>query len=194
MDRYIPVEVKEFFGLNSKTAKSKLALGFSPDVATFHDIDLSTPGIAKTRGGRVAINSNTLSYTPNRILDAFNPTTNVHRIFVSGGTKVDLMRLDTGAVTNLATGLTSDLTHDMLNFGEQLFFSNGTDDGKIYDWSSTRKWGITKPASAATYAADSGTGITGTYLYRYTYVNSTSGHESSASPASASHNVTNKTI
>jgi hypothetical protein len=57
-----------------------------------------------------------------------------------------------------------------------------------------RNWGIVKPAAKNTYAADSGTGITGDYRYKYTYVNSDSGHESSASPASDVRTVANKTI
>lgn len=48
-----PVEIKEYYGLNTKQSKARLVLGFSADM---HDIDLSSPGIAKTRGGCLTIN------------------------------------------------------------------------------------------------------------------------------------------
>lgn len=53
----VPVEISEFYGLNTKQSKAKMAPGFSSDL---HDIDLSQPGIAKVRGGASILNA----YTP----------------------------------------------------------------------------------------------------------------------------------
>lgn len=188
-----PLEIKEYFGLNTKTSRAKLYPGFSPDVDSFYNIDLSTPGVAKPRGGSVAINSAALSYSPSRIHDGFRPANGEHKLFVSGGTVVTLMDHD-GTNSDIGTGFTDGEVFDFLNFLNYVFYSNGVDEPKCYDWTSERKWGITGPVSANTFAADSGTGLTGDYYYRFTYYNSTSGHESTASPLSAKHTVTNKTI
>lgn len=188
-----PLQIVEFLGLNTKQSRAKLYPGFSPDTDTFHDIDLSTPGVAKVRGGFDAINASPLAYTPTRIHDGFRPSNGEHKLFISGGTVVTVMDHD-GTNSNIGTGFTDGEVFDYLNFLNYVFYSNGVDEPKCYDWTSQRKWGITAPAAANTFAADSGTGLTGDYYYRFTYYNSTSGHESSASPLSAKHTVANKTI
>lgn len=47
------IEINEYFGLNTKQSRAKLALGFSSEL---HDIDLSDPGVAQTRGGQDTLN------------------------------------------------------------------------------------------------------------------------------------------
>lgn len=195
MEDFTPLEINSFLGLNSKKSKSKLEPGFSSSSDTFFNIDLSTPGVAKTRAGNTVVQ--TLGYSINRIVEWFVPYVNQRYIISSGGTKVSVLDQNY-SIVNEDTGFTAGETFDFLNYGDELFYSNGVDTPRIASIISSspafRKWGITKPSSANTFAADSGTGLTGTYLYKYTYVNSVSGHESSASPASASHVVANKTI
>lgn len=83
-----------------------------------------------------------------------------------------------------------------------LFFGNGV-DMRAYDatntWggAQTRNWGITRPSAVAAVGT-TGTGISsyaGGWYYRYTFCNSLTGHESSASELSACTGiVANKTI
>jgi hypothetical protein len=194
-DDFIPLEINTFFGLISKQSKAKLPLGASSSSDTFHDIDLSKPGQANTRGGSVS--QKNVGYIPKRLWDWYVPANDTHYPISQGGTKVTVLDQSFN-ILNEDTGFTDGSIFDFLNYGDELFYSNETDGNRIASIVSSspafRKWGITKPSSANTFAADSGTGLTGTFLYKYTYVNSTSGHESSASPASASHTVANKTI
>jgi hypothetical protein len=67
------------------------------------------------------------------------------------------------------------------------YMCNGT-DAKKWDGTTVTGWGITAPA-VATSIATVGSGSLSPqsgYRYVYTYKNSTSGHESTASPQSAS--------
>lgn len=59
-----PVEISTYYGLNTKLSRGKLEPGFSPDTDSFHDIDLSQPGVAKTRGGSFSINQSFGEYSP----------------------------------------------------------------------------------------------------------------------------------
>jgi hypothetical protein len=54
-----------------------------------------------------------------------------------------------------------------------------------------RKAGVDAPAASLTSAAGAGTGLTGNYYYKYTYVNA-DGYESNPSPASTVLNLSNK--
>ena len=195
MEDFTPIEINSFLGLNSKKSKAKLEPGFSSSSEKFFNIDLSTPGEAKTRGGSDTVQ--TLGYVIRHIHDWFVAYLNSHYIAIAGGTKVSILDQN-HAILDEDTGFTDGEIFDFLNYGDELFYSNGVDEPRIASIISSapafRKWGITKPSSANTFAADSGTGLTGTYLYKYTYVNSVSGHESTASAASASKTVANKTI
>jgi hypothetical protein len=63
---------------------------------------------------------------------------------------------------------------------------NGT-DAKKWDGTTVTGWGITAPAVATSISTSAGSlSPTSGYRYVYTYKNSTSGHESTASPESAS--------
>lgn len=138
----------------------------------------------------------TLSGTPvvRRIHDWYKPSNDTHTAILHAGTKVYTMN-DAGTTAEIDTGFTDGEIMDFLNYGNQLFYAAGeANHSRIYNGTSARKWGITGPASAPTFAADSGTGITGTFQYKFAYKNSTSGHVSTASSASASHTVANKTI
>lgn len=187
------IEINQYFGLNSKTSKSKLPLGFSQSIDNFHDIDLSTPGVAKVRGGIDTLLTLSGNPTIRRIHDWYRPSNDTHYGIIGAGTKV--YTFDTaGTTAEIDSGLTNDEVLDFINYGNQLFYGNGEDDNRIYNGTSSRKWGITAPASANTFDADSGTGLTGTFSYKYAYVNSSSGHISTASAASADRTVANKTI
>jgi len=71
-----PIEINQFFGLASKPSKAKLPIGFSHSSANFHDIDLSTPGQAKVRGGLDTLATVSGNPTVRRIHDWYKPSTN----------------------------------------------------------------------------------------------------------------------
>lgn len=187
------IEINKFYGINSKTDRSSLPLGFSKGTDSCHDIDFSTPGQAKVRGGIDTLATVSGNPTVRRIHDWYKPSTNAHIAIINAGTKQYSMD-DAGTLTEIDSGFTDGEVMDMLNYRNELFYSNGEDTPKIWNGSTARRWGIVAPASANTFAADSGTGITGDYMYKYAYVNSTSGHISTASEASAVRTVANKTI
>jgi hypothetical protein len=96
---------------------------------------------------------------------------------------------DVGTTTPYALLYTSSGSDpfDFVVSNNMLYMGNGV-DMRAWDGvsASTRKWGITRPSVVATLSLG-GTGISAAsgYYYRYTYVNSTTGHESSASDLSA---------
>jgi hypothetical protein len=188
-----PIEIGQYFGINSKTSKAKLPIGFSQSTANCHDVDLSKPGVAKTRGGVTTLT--TLSGNPfvRRIHDFYLPSANTHTAIINAGTKVYTMN-DAGTTAEIDTGFTTGEVMDFLNYRNNLYYSNGVDAGRVYNGTTSRKWGIVAPVAANTFAALSGTGLTGAYYYKFTYYNSASGHESSASPISAVQNPVNQQI
>lgn len=191
MDEFQPLEINSYFGLNSKTSKAKLLPGFSSDPDTFHDIDLSTPGMARTRGGSLTVKD--MGYDIKRIHDWYVPAVDNHYIVTNGGTKVSVVNQ---SFVNLGEdlGFTDGYVFDFLNYGDSLYYGNGVDTNRIarinqslgdpsYGLPEFRNWGIVAPATKPTCALTAGT-MDGVYQYVYTYVNTASGHESSASPES----------
>ena len=117
---------------------------------------------------------------------------------VSGGV-AKVYKYQVGSDTNYVLIFTSSSStpFDFVVSNNTLYMGNGTDMRKYSgSGSSTTKWGITRPSSVATLST-SGTGISAYsgWYYRYTYCNSTTGHESSASDLSACTGVvSNKTV
>lgn len=117
---------------------------------------------------------------------------------ISGGFS-KVYKYEVGADTNYVLIFTSttSVAFDFVISNDTLYMGNNTDMQKYSGTgSSTQNWGITRPSVVPTVST-SGTGISlfsGRY-YRYTYGNSVTGHESSASELSAcTLIVTNKTI
>ena len=100
--------------------------------------------------------------------------------------------------TSIATGLTSAqwsaIKYNQFNdTTQQIFALNGTDRKRI-NGTTVAEWGITAPTAVATLTT-SGTGLTGTYLVKYTYcrkVGSVVVSESNPSDASASQVLANQ--
>ena len=100
--------------------------------------------------------------------------------------------------TSIATGLTgaqwSGIKYNQFNdTTQQIFALNGTDRKRI-NGTTVAEWGITAPTAVATLTT-SGTGLTGTYLVKYTYcrkVGSVVVSESNPSDASASQVLANQ--
>jgi len=166
-------------------ANTKLLLHFEGDdnSTTFTDDGDTTHTV--TANGNASLKVGTLTFTPRRIHDYFRPSVNEHRLLINGGTKLVLMDHQ-GRWNTIGTGLTTGLIMDFVNYGDRAYMGNGTDEGKATDdGTAMRKWGITKPAAAPTVATGAAGVLSGNYQYVFTFVNSTTGHESTRSAISA---------
>lgn len=100
-------------------------------------------------------------------------------------------RISGAAVIDITTGLQGVTTSNrpsFVQFDDLLFMYQGTTTPELYDGTSPRQIGITAPASAPTVNAQAGGGFLtplGSYIYSYTYYNSTTQAESSPSALSA---------
>lgn len=120
---------------------------------------------------------------------------------ISGGlSKVYKLEYGVDATYQLLyTAVSSNAPFDFAVFDDILYFGNGSTATNMRAWTgtgATRLWGIVRPSAVATQAT-SGTGISAYsgYYYRYTYTNSTSGHESSAGDLSTCTGIfTNKEV
>ena len=93
-------------------------------------------------------------------------------------------KISGGAVSDITTGLSGTARPSFVQFQDLLFFFNGSDAPEIYDGSTTYQVGITAPAAAPTESAQGTSGNLvqlASYVYAYTYYNSTTGAESSPS-------------
>jgi len=75
---------------------------------------------------------------------------------------------NTGAFTNLKTGLTAGLRCMALTFKDLWYWVNGTDANQVYDGTNINDMGIPIPDSPST-AQGAGAGLTGAYQYKVTY-------------------------
>jgi hypothetical protein len=105
-------------------------------------------------------------------------------------------RISGGAVVDITTGLngvTSTNRPSFVQFDTLLFMYQGTTTPELYDGTSARQIGITKPASAPTLNAQAVGGaltLLGSYIFAYTYYNSATKAESTPSALSASITLT----
>lgn len=119
------------------------------------------------------------------INDITNTTSDVYKLLV--GTDANYVKVFSSSSTQ---------PFDFAISNNTLYMGNGTDMRKYSSGSSTQKWGISAPAAAPSIGT-TGTGISAYsgWYYVYTYCNSSTGHESSASPLSACTGiVSNKTV
>jgi hypothetical protein len=132
-------------------------------------------GIARIRKGFEYVKSD--GSLQNLVYGEANPVT---------GTSAKFGKITAPTITDIKTGLVDALQPSIVQFRSLAFVFNGTDDF-IYDGTSTRQIGITAPVNAATFntTINGNLNQSSNYLVIYTYRNSTTGAESSASPASA---------
>jgi hypothetical protein len=119
---------------------------------------------------------------------------------LSGGVaKVYKLEYGVDATYQLLFTSASSNPFDFAVFDDILYYGNGASATDMRAWTGTgvdRLWGIVRPSAVATLGT-SNTGISAYsgYYYRYTYTNSVSGHESSASGLSACTGIfTNKEV
>lgn len=91
--------------------------------------------------------------------------------------------IDLTACGGARTG-TADNIYDFIVLNDVLYVCNGVDANFKYNGTNAWNMGITAPSGAATAANGVAGALTGAYSYKYTYYNSTLGHESNPSPVS----------
>ncbi len=112
-------------------------------------------------------------------------------------TNGDLVHVDKGGdkLTVVYSGLSTSAEGMFLPFRDLLLYVNGVDDPVVYDGSTVFPLSIDPPAAAPTVSIPaSGTGLTGTYKYVYTYFNLGRGWESSPSATSAEVTPSNEVV
>jgi hypothetical protein len=105
-------------------------------------------------------------------------------------------RISGASVIDISTGLDGSTVANrptFVQFDNLLFMYQGNTTPELYDGTSTRQIGITAPLAAPTLNAQAVGGfltLLGSYIYAYTYYNSTTQAESSPSPLSSSITLT----
>lgn len=178
------IEIGEYYGLCSSISKASMPLGFS---SAMSNMDLSSPGIAKTRNGYTSFNSN-LGYNAKTIFDYYKPSSQAHQFVGNGGTKVFTLNAS-GVKTEIGSSFTSGGVFKYVNFKNTLYLSNGesptADRPKAWDGTTFRNWGIDAPSTNPSAAAGAAGALTGVYNYLITYYNSNTGHESNSNATAA---------
>lgn len=183
-------EITQYYGLNSKTSKGALPLGFSSSIS---NIDLSIPGVAKTVGGNEEFTDGQMGFDGVRMHDFYRPTDETHYFLVQGSTKVAKISA-AGTPSDIFTGLTDSLIMDFINFKNTCYMSNGTDEGKAYDGTTARKWGIDYPSTGCSTAGGGAGALTGAYQYLVSFYNHNTGHESSVNVTPATFTASSQQV
>lgn len=130
-------------------------------------------------------------------------TNGTHHLLLMDGTKLKYTTGD-GIVLTAHTGFTANASMEYAMYQNRVYMDNGVDAPGVYDLTASyggvsytppqyKAMGAQPPVSAPTFAADSGTGLTGSFHYKITYLYY-GFEESNGGPASALHTVANKTI
>lgn len=130
-------------------------------------------------------------------------TNGTHHLLLMDGTD---LRYTTGdnLVTTAHGGFTATASMEYAMYQNRVYMDNGVDSPGVYDITASyggvtytppqyKAMGAQPPVAAPTFAADSGTGLTGSYHYKVTFLYY-GFEESNGGPASALHTVVNKTI
>lgn len=180
----IELSINQYHGLNTREAKSLLLPGFS---RSMHDIDLSSPGVVKTRGGSAELTITGIETSGSSINSLYThliPSSNSRVMFFNYGTKLSQTD-ENGSATLIASGFTNNEIFDFVSYGDLSYAGNGEDDNIVISGTDTRIWGIAAPTSPPTVAVGAAGVLSGDYLYKYAYVNSSNSHISNGSSSSA---------
>ncbi len=120
-----------------------------------------------------------------------------YHLLVSDGGRLDKLLSDT-TTTAADAGTPTPFTAgtkipDFTTAANLCFICNGTENKK-FNGTSVQPWGITKPAAAPTTAIGAAGVPNGTSECRYTYFNSATGHESSASATGTARVLVNQKL
>lgn len=113
------------------------------------------------------------------------------QLLVKSGTGVYLVNVDAGTFLELATGFDAG-PGEFCSARNVVIYANGSNRPVYYDGTNYGMLGLAAPSAAPTLAT-SGTGLSGTFKYAYSYFDSVSGAESSVS-SSASETPSNQGV
>lgn len=156
--------------------------------------DLVDDSLAKKRNGYAPVNSDA-AWGTRRVREGYEYTNSsgTKEVLVYGeeetttGTSGILGKLNSTLIpSTIVSGLADGVKPSIVQFGTLAFVFNENDDF-VYDGTTTRQIGITAPTTAPTFntTINGDLNQSSTYLFVYTYYNSTTGAESSPSEASA---------
>lgn len=162
----------------------------------------NTDGTIEKRPTNVKYNATALTVGGKDQFEAIFTNGTHHLLLLDGGS----LKYTTGdgIVSTAQTGFTATASMEYTMFQNRVYMDNGVDAPGVYDITPSyggvsytppqyKTMGAQPPASAPTFAADSGTGITGSFHYKITFLYY-GFEESNGGPASALHTVANKTI
>lgn len=176
-------------GVNTSAPSDNLPEGFSPrgrnSVFRFQG---ASAQIAKRKGAQ-CWNPTPITGSP-VVLGQFQykkrSGTNFHLI-VSDTGRLDVLNANKTTSTVNATAFTSGTHYPAFETANDLCFITNDTDQKKYDGTTVTAFGITRPSAApgATAGAGGAAGMSGTYDIATSYLNSSTGHESSRSDSTA---------
>lgn len=130
-------------------------------------------------------------------------TNGSHHLLVMDGSSLKYTTGD-GIFSTAQTGFTASASMEYAMYQNRVYMDNSVDAPGVYDITASyggvsytppqyKAMGAQPPGSAVTFAADSGTGLTGSFHYKVTFLYY-GFEESNGGAASALHTVANKTI
>lgn len=159
-------------------------------------------GTIEKRPTSVVYNPIDLTNSGKDQFEAIFTTGTHHLLFMDGGS----LKYTTGdGITHTASsGFTVTASMEYTMYQNRVYMDNGIDAPSVYDLTASyggvtyappqvKVMGAQPPVTAPTFAADSGTGLTGSFHYKVTYL-FYGFEESNGGPASVLHTVANKTI
>jgi len=176
----------------------------TPDEFTLgsYNFITNTDGTIEKRPTSVKYNPTALTNTGKDQFEAIFTNGTHHLLLMDGGS----LKYTTGdgVISTAQTGYTATASMEYAMYQNRVYLDNGVDAASVYDITASyggvtytppqvKTMGAQPPGSAPTFAADSGTGITGSFHYKITFLYY-GFEESNGGPASALHTVTNKTI
>jgi hypothetical protein len=152
------------------------------------NITLTNIGKLAKRGGRSKVNTSATSKIHSLYRYSRGTTT---RTLVGAGTV--LSRVNGTALTSVQTGMSGN-SISFESFNDFCWIADGTNMYK-YDMTNIRNWGIAAPTVAVTATVSGSAGTFSAsvgFTYKYTYYNSSTGHESADSATASTGAFTNK--
>ena len=104
-------------------------------------------------------------------------------VIATNAGKLQVANLSGDSYDDIHTGLSTTAEGMFLPAQNFLAYANGDDTPVVYDGTDVETLGISAPAVAPTLGTPGAGTLNGTYQYVYTYADTTTGWESSASPA-----------
>lgn len=180
--RFTEVRLSPWKGLNIFENKYRLSSG---DMVDATNILSNTDGSVERVNGYTDILAANLGTAYCTSIYEFETWDGSLYVLFSNAGSVYKINTDWTTATALITGLSDSKKVGFTNYNNYCYFGNGFDENKVLrpNDNSVVKMGITPPSVAMTLGQSGAAGLAnGTYLYYYTFYNTTDGVESAPSP------------